>query len=192
MIDAAVGVVLRVGGEDEQHVERQAHREAADLEVALLEQVEQADLDARREVGQLVDREDAAVGARDDAEVDDLGVGVGEPAGRRLDRVDVAEQVGDRDVRRRELLVVARLAWRATRSAASSPASAIRRAGPGRDRRERVVVDLAAGEHRNLRRRAGWSSARRMRVFAWPRRPSRMKSWPASSALTTAGMTVRS
>ena len=50
-------------------------REAADLQVALLEDVEEADLDARREVGQLVDGEDAAVGARDDAEVDDLLVG---------------------------------------------------------------------------------------------------------------------
>ena len=42
----------------------------------LLEDVQQADLDARLEVGQLVDREDAAVRARDDAVVDDLLVGV--------------------------------------------------------------------------------------------------------------------
>ena len=78
---AAVGVVLGVGREDHQDVERDAHREAADLEVALLEDVEQADLDARRQVGQLVDGEDAAVGARDDAEVDDLGVGEGRACG---------------------------------------------------------------------------------------------------------------
>ena len=114
---AAIGVVLGVGREGEQHVEGEAYRKAADLEVALFEQVQEADLDARREIGQLVDREDAAVGARNDSEVDDLGVGVGEPAGRRLDRIDVAEQVGDRDVRSRELLAVARLADRAIRSA---------------------------------------------------------------------------
>ena len=47
---AAVGVVLGVGREDEQDVERDADREAADLEVALLEDVQQADLDARLEV----------------------------------------------------------------------------------------------------------------------------------------------
>ena len=46
-----------------------AGREAADLDVALLEHVEQADLDPLGEVGQLVDRDDAAVGARDQAVV---------------------------------------------------------------------------------------------------------------------------
>ena len=36
------------------------------------------------------------------------------------------------------------------------------------------------------------TSARRRRLFAWPRRPRRMKSWRASSALTMPGTTVRS
>ena len=67
---AAAGVVLGVGAGDDEQVERQADREAADLDVALLEDVEQADLDALGEVGQLVDREDAAVGARDEPVVD--------------------------------------------------------------------------------------------------------------------------
>ena len=62
---AAVGVVLGVGAGDEQHVERQPQRVAADLDVALLQHVEQRDLDPLGEVGQLVDAEDAAVGARD-------------------------------------------------------------------------------------------------------------------------------
>ena len=67
---AAVRVVLGVGRGDEQHVERQPDLVAADLDVALLEHVEQADLDPLGEVGQLVDREDAAVGARHEAVVD--------------------------------------------------------------------------------------------------------------------------
>jgi hypothetical protein len=46
------------------HVERQPDRIALDLDVAFLQDVEQADLDLAGEIGQLVDREDAAVGAR--------------------------------------------------------------------------------------------------------------------------------
>ena len=61
---AAVGVVLRVGAGDQHHVERQADLVAAHLHVALFEHVEQTDLDALGEVGDLVDGEDAAVGAR--------------------------------------------------------------------------------------------------------------------------------
>ncbi len=146
---AAVGVVLRVGGKGEQHVERQAHGEAADLEIALLEQVEQADLNARRKVGQLVDREDAAVGARDDAEVNDLGIGVGETAGRCLDRIDVAEQIGDRDIRRCGLLAVARFAAEPLDGGVVARFGDPARA-PGRDRGQRIVVHLAAGEDRDL------------------------------------------
>ena len=70
MIRPRTGVVLRVGRGDDEQVERQADREAADLDVALLEDVEQADLDPLGEVGQLVDRDDAAVGARDEAVVE--------------------------------------------------------------------------------------------------------------------------
>ena len=94
---AAVGVVLGVGAGDDVQVERQADRVAADLDVALLHDVEQADLDPLGEVGQLVDGEDAAVRARDQAVVD--GQLVGEVAALGdLDRVDLADQVGDGDV----------------------------------------------------------------------------------------------
>lgn len=58
---AAVGVVLGVGSCHQQHVERQPERVPADLDVALLHHVQQRDLDALGEVGQLVDRDDAAV-----------------------------------------------------------------------------------------------------------------------------------
>ena len=72
---AAVRVVLGVRREDHQDVERNPDGEAADLEVALLEDVQEADLDARLQVGQLVDREDPPVRPRDDPVVDDLLVG---------------------------------------------------------------------------------------------------------------------
>ena len=106
---AAVRVVLRVGGGDDQHVERQADAVAADLDVALFHDVEQADLDALGEVGQLVDAEDAAVVARDQAVVDRQLVREVAALGD-LDRVDLADEVGDRDVGRGELLAVAALA----------------------------------------------------------------------------------
>ena len=66
---AARGVVLGVGGERHQDVERQADRVALNLDVAFLQDVEQADLDLAGQVGQLVDGEDAAVGARQQAVV---------------------------------------------------------------------------------------------------------------------------
>ena len=59
---AAVRVVLGIGGGDHEHVEVQAHLVAADLHVALFHDVEETDLDALGEVGQLVDGEDAAIG----------------------------------------------------------------------------------------------------------------------------------
>ena len=71
---AAVRVVLRVGRSDDEHVERQPQDVAADLDVALLHDVEHRHLDPLGEVGQLVDRDDAAVAARDEPEVDRLGV----------------------------------------------------------------------------------------------------------------------
>ena len=67
-----------------------------------------------------------------------------------LDRVDLADEVGDGDVGRGQLLAVA--------AVARDPRDRRRRRPPRRrscaarlaDRRERVVVDLAAGERRQL------------------------------------------
>ena len=97
------------------HVERQADLVAADLHVALLEHVEQADLDALGEVGELVDGEDAAVGARHQAVVQRQLVGEVAALGD-LDRVDLADQVGDRRVGRGQLLAEAVVAMHPRRS----------------------------------------------------------------------------
>ncbi len=102
---AAVGVVLGVRAGHQQQVERQPQLVAADLDVALLQHVEQAHLDPLGQVGQLVDGEDAAVGARHQAVVDGLRVAERAPLGHP-DRVDVADQVADARVRRGELLAV--------------------------------------------------------------------------------------
>ena len=106
---AAVGVILRVGAGDDEDVERQAEHVAADLDVALLHHVEHRHLDALGQVGQLVDGDDAAVAARDEAEVDGLRITQGAPLGH-LDGVDVTDEVGHRGVRGGELLGVTLIA----------------------------------------------------------------------------------
>ena len=145
---AARRVVLRVRRERHHHVERQAHRVSLNLDVAFLQDVEQADLDLSGEVGQLVDGEDAPVGTRDEAEVD--GLRVAERASlRHLDRVDVADQVADARVGGGELLAV---------PVAGVPPGDRRlvafgrkpRAARAADRIERVVVDLAARHGRDV------------------------------------------
>ena len=185
----AVGVVLGVGAGDEQQVQAAAAPVAADLDVPLLQHVQQRDLDALGEVGQLVDAEDAAVGAGDQAVVDGLGVAERAALGD-LDRVDVADQVADAGVRCRQLL--------AEPVAAVQPAD---RGGvavlgdlparPDRDRVQRVLVELAADEDRRpLVEQA--DEVRIRRVLPWPRSPSRTRSWPAMRARSTSGTTVSS
>ncbi len=145
---AAVRVVVGVRGRHEQEVEREPDPVAADLDVALLEDVEQGDLDAFGQVGELVDRDDAPVGPRDHPVVDRELVGE-VPALGHPDRVDVADQVGHARVRRRELLRVAVLA--------ADPADRRRvpvlgdeGAAGGADRVVRVVVHLAPGDRGRL------------------------------------------
>jgi hypothetical protein len=85
---AAVGAVL---------VERQADLVAADLHVALFEHVEESHLDARGEVGQLVDREDAAVGARHETIMYRFLIGKITPFGH-FDRIDFTHQIGNGNI----------------------------------------------------------------------------------------------
>ncbi len=103
---SAVGVVLGVGRRHDEQVEVEPQHVATDLDIALLHHVEHGDLDALGEVGQLVDRDDAAVGARDETEVDRVGVAQATTLGH-LHRVDVTDEVGDRRVRRGQLLGIA-------------------------------------------------------------------------------------
>ena len=141
---AAVGVVVGVRGGDEQQVEREPDPVPADLHVALLQDVEQGDLDPFGQVGELVDRHDAPVGPRDHPVVDRELVGEVAALGHP-DRVDVADQVGHARVRGGELLCVSVLP-------ADPPerngVALLRdeRAARGADRAVRVVVHLAPGD----------------------------------------------
>ena len=146
---AARRVVLRVRREDEHHVQSETDRIALNLDVAFLEDVEQADLNLASQIGQLVDCEDAAVRPRQQAVMHRQLVGEVEAGLRRLDRIDVADHVGDRDVGRRELLHEARLARQpGDRHVVAFRADA--RPACSAQRRERIVVDLTAGDHRDL------------------------------------------
>src|ERR1051326_9434809 len=67
---ASPRVIFRVGGENQHEIERKAHGIAFDLNIAFLHDVEQPYLDFAREIGQLVNGEDAAIRARNQAIVD--------------------------------------------------------------------------------------------------------------------------
>ena len=59
-----IRVVLWVGRGDQEDVQRKPERIAAHLNVALLQDIEQGDLDALGQVRQLVEAENPSVGAR--------------------------------------------------------------------------------------------------------------------------------
>src|SRR6266404_1227329 len=99
---AARGVVFGIGGEDEEDVERKAEGIALNLDVALLHDIEEADLNFSGEIWELVDGEDAAVGAGQKAVVDGEFVGEIAAAARGADRIDVADDVGHGDIGRGE------------------------------------------------------------------------------------------
>ena len=101
----SVGVVLRVGAGHDQHVQWQPQQIATDLDVLLLHHIQHRHLDPLRQVGQFVDRNDAAVRPRDQPEVDGLGVPEAAALGD-LHRIHVTHQVGHRGVRGGQLLGV--------------------------------------------------------------------------------------
>ncbi len=144
---AARRVVLRIGGEDEHDVQLEADRIALYLDVALLQDVEQAHLNLAGQVRQLVDGEDAAVRPREQSVVHGQLVAKVQAPLRRLDRIDVAHHVRDRHVRRRELLDEAGV----PREPGNRQAVALG-GGPGAagaaDGRQWIVVNLAAGYDR--------------------------------------------
>src|SRR5205807_4648737 len=83
-----------VGGEENEHIEVELNRVAANLHVAFFEDVEEADLHQLVQLGNFVHGEDAAVHARDQAEVQGfLRRQAG--AGGELGRVDLADNVGE-------------------------------------------------------------------------------------------------
>ncbi len=143
----AVGVVFGVRREHHAKIQIQTHRISANLNVAFFQHVEQADLDLRRQIGQLVDAEDSPVCPGNQSEMHRQLAREISPL-RMLDHIDFADQVGDRNIRRGQLFVIAVVA----------PDPLDRRrvtlrndhvAGMLGNRRERVVVYFRAGHHRN-------------------------------------------
>src|SRR6266536_3922111 len=63
-------VIFRVRREYQHYIERQTHRIALNLHVAFLQDVEKSHLNFSGQVGQLVNREDATIGARQQAIMD--------------------------------------------------------------------------------------------------------------------------
>ena len=89
---AVVGGWIRA--EQNQHVDIELHGIAADLHVALFEDVEQADLHEFVKLGQLIHREDATVQTWDQAEVERV-FDAHADAGGQFRRVDLADDVGE-------------------------------------------------------------------------------------------------
>ena len=84
----------RVGGKQDQHVDVERHRVAANLHVALFQDVEHADLHQLVQFRQFVHREDAAVHAGNQPEVQGVFGRHAHPASQ-LGRVDLANDVGE-------------------------------------------------------------------------------------------------
>ena len=91
---AAVGVILGVCRRNQHHIEWQPNFVTTDLHVAFFQHVQQAHLNALGQVGQFVDRKNAAIGAWDQAVVN--GEFVAEvTAFSNLDGVYFSNQVGN-------------------------------------------------------------------------------------------------
>src|SRR6266481_844818 len=146
---SAGGVVLGIGGEDEEHVEREADRITLNLDVAFLHDVEEADLNFSGEIGELVDGEDAAIGAGEKTVVDSEFVGKIAAAARGADGIDVADDVGHGDIGRGKFFdetIFARHPGDRRVVAISGNCFAACTA----DRLERIVIDFAAGDDGHL------------------------------------------
>ncbi len=162
---AARRVVFGIGREDQQHVERQPDRVTLNLHVAFLHDVEQSDLNLPGQIGQFVDGEDTAIGAGQQAVMDRQFVREQMSSTRGLDRVNIADDVRDSHVRRRQFFNVSRVTVdpvnRRIVALFGDESFAV-----SADRTERIVIDLRPGDDRDLIRRAERSI--RAGCGSWP------------------------
>ena len=143
-------VVFRIGGEDQQNVQRQANGIALNLHVAFLHDVEKPDLNFAGQIRQFVDGENAAIGARQQAVVHGQFVGKIVAAARGLDGIHVADDVGNGHVGRGQLFDEAILA-RQPGDGRVVAALGDQFAAGAADGTQRMIVNLAAGDVGNLR-----------------------------------------
>ena len=99
---AAAVVGGGIGGKQNQHIDVEFDRIAADLHVPLFQDVEQADLHQLVQLGQLVHGKDAPVHARNQTEVERF-LGRHARAAGQLGRIDFADHVGELRSRRQPL-----------------------------------------------------------------------------------------
>jgi len=145
----AVGIVLRIGCKHKLYVQRQPQLEAADLYVALLQDVEKRHLYARLQVGQLVDDKNRSVRAGDEAKVYHALIAVGQLEGSGFDRVYIADEVGHAHIRRCQLLDIAVMAVQPfdRRIVAHVSDEVLGKAG---ERLQRIIVEFAARHYRHV------------------------------------------
>ena len=143
-------VIFRVGAEDQGHIERQSHRISLNLHVTFLHDVEQSHLNFSRQVGQLVDSENAAVGTRQQSIMDGVFAGQMMAAARGLDGINIADQVGDCDIWGSELFHVALVGGK---KCDGSLLAFLRNqlAAAAADGSVRIIVNFAAFDEWNLR-----------------------------------------
>ena len=146
---AARRVIFRIRAEHQGNIQRQADGITLNLYVAFLHDVEQAYLDLARQIRQFVDGEDAAVGPWQQSVMYCQLAAQFMSAPRRFNRIDVADQVSNRDVRSRQFLNVP--LFRCQIGDRCRIAALLHKfAAALADRRIRIVVNLAAGKVRHL------------------------------------------
>src|SRR5712692_1987218 len=143
----ASGVVFGVRREHEHYVQRHSNRIALNLDIAFLHYVKQSDLHLACQVGQLIDREDTPVRARQQPVVNCQLVRKKVPAARGFDRIQISDEIGDGHVGSCELLDVSPVA-RNERDLSLVTAFFDEQPAGLADRRVRIVVDLAAFDRR--------------------------------------------
>ena len=97
---SACGVVFRIRCKDEQNVKSQTQRVTLNLDITFLHDVEEAYLNFTSEIRKFVHGENAAIRARQEAVMNRQLVGEVTSAARRLDGVQIADDVRDGDIRR--------------------------------------------------------------------------------------------
>ncbi len=143
-------VVFRVGAENQREVERQTNRISLNLHVTFLHDVEQSNLNLSGKVWKFIDSEDAAIGAGKQAIVNRQFARELVSTASRFDGVDVANQIGNGHIGRRQFLDIALVGSEiGDRGVVTEACDFI--AATAADRRVRIVVNLASREVRHLR-----------------------------------------
>src|SRR5208283_997943 len=103
---SASGVVLRIGGKNQQNIKRQAQWVSFNLNIAFLHDVEQPNLNFPSQIGQLVHCKYSSVSARKQAVMNRQFVRKIATTSRSPDGVNVPDDIGNRNVWRGQFLHV--------------------------------------------------------------------------------------